>query len=231
MKKNLLLFSFMFLALWSVGTNQSWTLLPGANKATAEFKSINAKSDYTSTSVAFSLGAYNLREVSTPQGVSYVVEAPRAARIMKTGAPDLPLYAKSVIIPDADNMEVTVIRSNYVDIPNVQVAPSKGNLLRTVNPDDVAYTYGIEYQQNAFYPTQLAYLREPYILRDFRAQALVIQPVQYNPVTKTLRIYTDIEVEVKSTATPGLNIFQRTKALTKIDQEFNEIYKRQFVNY
>lgn len=231
MKKNLLLFSFMFLTLLSFGTNQSWTLLPGANKATAEFKSLNAKSDYTSTKVEFTLGAYNLREVNTPQGISYVVEAPRAARIMKTGAPDLPSYAKSVIIPDEDNMEVTVTRSKYVDIPNVQVAPSKGNLLRTVNPDDVAYTYGIEYQQNAFYPTQLAYLREPYILRDYRAQALVIQPVQYNPVTKTLRIYSEIEVEIKSTATPGLNIFQRTKALTKLDQEFNEIYKRQFVNY
>jgi PKD repeat protein len=221
----------MFLTLWSFGTNQSWTLLPGANEATAEFKSLNAKNDYTSTKVEFTLGAYNLREVNTPQGVSYVVEAPHAARIMKTGAPDLPLYAKSVIIPDADNMEVTVTRSKYVDIPSVQVAPSKGNLLRTLNPDEVAYTYGIEYQQNAFFPSQLAYLREPYILRDFRAQTLVIQPVQYNPVTKTLRVYTEIEVEVKSTATPGLNIFQRTKALTKIDQEFNEIYKRQFVNY
>lgn len=231
MKKNLLLLSFMFLTLWSFGTNQSWKLLPEANEATADFKSLNAKSDYTSTKVEFTLGAYNLREVTTPQGTSFVVEAPRAARIMKTGAPDLPLYAKSVIIPDADNMEVLVTRSKYVDIPNVQVAPSKGNLLRTVNPDDVAYTYGIEYQQNAFYPTQLAYLREPYILRDFRAQALVIQPVQYNPVTQTLRIYTDIEVEVRSTATLGLNIFQRTKALTKLDQEFNEIYKRQFVNY
>jgi len=230
MKKNLFNV-FLFIALGSFGTNHSWTLLPGATEATATFKSLNAKSDYTSTKVAFSLSAYSLKKVSTPHGVSYVVEAPRAARIMKTGAPDLPLYAKSVIIPDADNMEVVVTRSKYVDIPNVEVAPSKGNLLRTVNPDDVPYTYGIEYQQNAFYPTQLAYLREPYILRDFRAQALVIQPVQYNPVTKILRIYSEIEVEVKSTATPGLNVFNRTKALSKIDQEFNEIYKRQFLNY
>jgi len=206
-------------------------MLPGSTKAKATFNSLSAKNNYTYTKVLFSLGAYNLREVTTPKGTSYTVEAPRAARIMKKGAPDLPLYAKSVIIPDADNMEVVVTRSKYIDIPNVDVAPSKGNLLRNVNPDDVPYTYGIEYGQNAFYPTQLAYLREPYILRDFRAQALVIQPVQYNPVTKTLRIYSEIEVEVKSTATTGLNIFNRTKALSKIDQEFHEIYKRQFVNY
>ena len=229
--KKVLVFSIMFLTLLSFGTNQSWTLLPGTNKATAEFKSLNAKSDYTLTKIEFSLSAYNLRKVITPQGISYIVDAPDAARIMKTGAPDLPMYAKSVIIPDADNMEVKIIRSKYIDISNVEVAPSKGNLLRTTNPDDVAYTYGIEYQQNAFFPSQLAYLREPYILRDFRAQALVVQPIQYNPITKTLRIYSEIEVEIKSTGTPGLNIFQRTKSLTKIDREFNEIYKRRFINY
>lgn len=231
MKKSVLLSSFLFLSLWSFGVNQSWTLLPGASEPIVELKSLNSKSDYTFTKIKFSLGAYNLKEVTTLQGVSYVVEAPHAARILKTGAPDLPLYAKSVIIPDADNMEVTVTNSKFIDIPNVQVAPSKGNLLRTVNPDDVEYTYGIEYQQNEFYPTQLAYLREPYILRDFRAQTLIIQPVQYNPITKILRIYYQMEIEIKSTATPGLNIFQRTKELTKIDKEFHEIYKRHFINY
>ncbi len=226
------LFSFLLLIAFNgVVLCQSWTMLPGATKAEATFQSMNVKNDYTFTKVQFTLGAYNLREVSTPQGISYIVEAPHAARIMKTGAPDLPLYAKSVIIPDADNMEITITHSKYVDIPSVQVAPSKGNLLRTVNPEDVAYTYGIEYQQNAFYPTSLAYLREPYILRDFRAQTLVIQPVQYNPVTKTLRIYSEIEIEIKSTFTAGINIFQRTKALTRMNSEFNEIYKRQFINY
>ncbi len=111
------------------------------------------------------------------------------------------------------------------------VAPSKGNLLRTVNPSDVPFTYGIEYQQNAFYPANIAYLREPYILRDFRGQPLVIQPIQYNPVTKILRIYTDIVIEIRSNGKIGLNPFYRTKSLNSIDQEFYEIYKRHFLNY
>ncbi len=128
-------------------------------------------------------------------------------------------------------MEVEVLNSKYIEIYNIKIAPSKGNLLRNINPDSVSYTYGIEYQQNAFYPSQLAYLRDPYILRDYRGQPIVFQPVQYNPITRTLRIYYEIEVEVKSTGNIGINIFQRPKTNYKIDQDFHQIYKRHFVNY
>ncbi len=229
--KKLFLCLVSFIIMVGYGTSQSWILLPGSNEATSEIKLLDAKSNYTSTRVEFTLTAYSLKEVNTPQGIAYVVEAPKASRILKKGAPDLPLYAKSVIIPDTDEMEIVVLNSKYIEIPNVSVAPSKGNLLRTVNPADVPYSYGIEYQQDAYFPANIAYLREPYILRDFRAQALVIQPIQYNPATKTLRIYTNLVIEVRSTGKQGINLFYRTKNLTAIDREFNEIYKRQFVNY
>jgi hypothetical protein len=231
MKRTACFISLFFLTIVGFGRNQSWVLLNPANAPKTEIKLADAKSDFKSATIHVTLNAYKLKAVQTFNGTSYIVEAPDAARILKAGAPDLPLFAKSVIIPDMDNMKISVVSSKYMDIPNVDVAPSKGNLIRTVNPDDVPYSYGSEYKQNAFYPSQLAYLREPYILRDYRGQSLVIQPIQYNPVTKTLRIYTDLVLQIKSAGTTGVNVFQRTKALTSIDREFNEIYKRQFLNY
>ena len=232
MKIKLLLTAvFYFLLQNFVNGSNQWIKINSSRSELTEINLIESKNDLKSTVIQFSMNAYNLKEVQTPRGISYIVEAPKAARILKKGAPDLPLYAKSVIIPDIDEMEVFVLSSKFVDVTNIEVAPSKGNLLRTVNPDDVPYTYGIEYEQNAFYPSNLVFLREPYILRDFRAQALVIQPIQYNPATKTLRIYTDLVIEIRSNEKIGLNPYYRTKSLTSIDREFNEIYKRHFLNY
>ncbi len=224
----------LFVLLFAFCANASisnWIKINPDIQNNYELKLVDAKQDLKSTTIYFSLNAYTLEAVQTPRGESYIVKTPKSARILKAGAPDLPLYAKSIIIPDEDEMEVMVVSSKYVDIPNISIAPSKGNLLRTVNPNDVPFTYGIEYQQDAFFPTNLAYLREPYILRDYRGQALVIQPVQYNPATKTLRIYTDLIIEVRSTGKPGINVFKRQKSLSSIDREFHEIYKRQFINY
>jgi len=212
-------------------SSEGWIFLDKTNIPSSEIKLKECKHDLKNNIIEFSLNAYKLVEVQTPNGKAYIIRTPNDARILKKGAPDLPLYAKSLIIPDLDEMQVNILSSKYIEIPNINVAPSKGNLLRTINPESVPYTYGIEYQQNSFYPTTLAYLREPYILRDFRGQALVIQPVQYNPVTKILRIYTKIVLEVKSTGNIGQNIFNRTKTLNSIDKEFNEIYIRQFINY
>ncbi len=229
--KKILLLTFSVVLFCNISFSQDWIYLNNDNKAKAEFNLDESKSDGKDLTIYFTLNAYRLKEVTINNQLSYIVESPKGAGILKAGAPDLPLYAQSIIIPDTGSMEVIINKVNFVEIKNIDIAPSKGNLLRTVNPDSVPYVYGPEYQLDALYPAEIVYLREPYILRDFRGQTIVVQPFQYNPVTKTLRIYTNIEFEVKSMPSPGINVFNRNKSLNSIDREFNEIYKRQFLNY
>ena len=59
-----------------------------------------------------------------------------------------------------------------------------------------SYTFNKTYQTDAFYPNDIVQLNEPYIVRDFRGQVVEFHPVQYNPITKILRVYTNITVEV-----------------------------------
>jgi PKD repeat protein len=230
MKKILFLTIFITL-LCNFSFSQDWIYLDNSNKAKAEFNLNEDKSTKTNLNISFTINAYRLQAVNVNQQTSYIVDAPDAAKILKAGAPDLPLYAKSIIIPDTGAMEVVINKTNYIEIQNINIAPSKGNLLRTVNPDSVPYFYGPEYQLNNFFPTDIVYLRDPYILRDFRGQAIVIQPFQYNPSTKTLRIYTSIDITVRATQDTGINVLHRNKALKSIDSEFMEIYKRQFLNF
>jgi len=211
------------------GQQHSYVQIGNSTKPQTEIKLLSSST--SETVINFVLNAYELKPVLINNSTAYIVNAPDAARILKAGAPDLPCFATSVIIPDYDAMTVEIVKSHFIEINGIDVAPSKGNLLRTVNPSDVPYTFGTEYQQNAFYPSETVFLREPYILRDYRGVAVVIQPFAYNPITKVLRIYTDFILKVKSTGSVGVNTFVRIKTLKSIDQEYDNLYRSHFLNY
>ena len=93
---------------------------------------------------------------------------------------------KSIIIPDQARMKIEVVSSSFQEYHNVDILPSKGNLYRNIDPATVALKHGEVYQKDAFFPAEVAELRTPHIVRDFRGQTAVIYPFQYNPVQKLL---------------------------------------------
>jgi hypothetical protein len=128
-------------------------------------------------------------------------------------------------------MQVRVLEFNYVDIPDMAIAPSKGNFPRNVDPESVPYTYGEAYNTDAFYPAMQTELQAPYILRDYRGQAVTVYPFAYNPATNTLRVYTEIVVEIYSDGFGGENQFVRSNDLYKMEREFMAIYEHHFINF
>ena len=129
------------------------------------------------------VGGFYKGKVATPQGNQFIISGDEMAQMFEAGAPDLPLYAIPIIIGDKAEMKVSVIKSKYVDFENIEVAPSKGNFSRKINPDDVPYVYGDMYQKDEFFPSQPMSLEKPYIIRDFRGQNLMVYPYAYNPIT------------------------------------------------
>jgi hypothetical protein len=73
-------------------------------------------------------------------------------------------------------------------------------------------------------------MRDPHILRDHRGQTIVVYPFQYNPVTRTLRVYYDITVRVTKVSDNGINPLLRSQAPEKVDAQFMDIYSRHFLN-
>ena len=147
------------------------------------------------------------------------------------GEPDLPNICRSIIILNNKKMDIAVIDAQYEEYENILIAPSKGVLKRSVNHDDVPYIFNEMYQDNRWFPEQIAELQTPYILRDFRGQVVQINPFQYNPATETLRLYTDITVEVFPTDVDSVNVLARTEQLSSIDIDFTQIYERHFINF
>ena len=184
----------------------------------------------TST-VKFSINNFDKHSVQTPLGEAFVISTEQGARILEKGAPDLQLMATSLIIPENMNMGVTVIDSKYTDYENIEIAPSKGNFTRDIDPSTVEYTWNNSYQKDEFYPGKLTELREPYILRDFRGQTILVYPFQYNPIKKTLRVYSEITVKVSPANYIKPNaVIEKPLNAESIDAEFAQIYKNIFLN-
>ena len=153
------------------------------------------------------------------------------SNMLSKGKLDLPNICRSIIIPDTAKMDVTITSFHYELYKGISVAPSKGNLPRNVNPDDISYEFDDIYNEDTWFPEKLTELDQPYILRDFRGQVIRIHPFQYNPVKKQLRFYTDITIEIYSIGSDTVNCIMRDEAPTMIDYDFIQIYERHFLNF
>lgn len=227
MKK--VLISFLFVALSVVTYAQRWTSISSNAPANPVVKLVSSSEQQVV--VDFSLGGFYLTRVNTPNGEQHVVSVPKMATSLDAGAPNLPHYPVPVLIGDMAKMDVKITSSDYTDY-NVEVAPSKGNISRQIDPATVPYTYGEMYSQNAFYPAAQATLDAPYVLRDYRGQNIVVTPFAYNPVTKTLRVYHHLTITMFKVNDNGENPkLGRKSGSVKMDGEIRQNYKRRFINF
>ena len=227
MKK--LFFSLLFVAMSVMALAQQWNAISSNAPVSPEVTLVSSSEEQVV--VDFSLGGFNLSRVNTPSGTQQIVSVPKMAAMLEAGAPDLPQFPVPAIIGDMAEMTVSVIKSEFTDYPNVEIAPSKGNFSRQIDPESVPYTYGAMYTQNAFYPAAQAYLETPYIIRDYRGQNIMVRPFAYNPVTKTLRVYHDMTIAMKKVSNNGVNQKVGRKAAQKISPEMKEAYSHRFINY
>lgn len=122
------------------------------------------------------------------------------------GAPALPLFHTTLQLPETGNPEIEITFDDVTIYENILVAPSKGVLKRNVEPGSIAYSFGSAYNTNAFYPSSVANLKDPFIWRAMRGVVVEVSPYQYNPVTKQLIVYKNIHVKLKkNTEISGLN--------------------------
>ena len=217
------LFSFVVLQA------STWQNLDSNNQSS----SISSSQDnnLNQTVLEYQLDGFHLIPVDTPNGEMYVVKLEEGASLLEEGAPDLQKFAKSIVVPDDKQMSTIVIDSDYVEYENILLAPSKGNLSRSINPSDIEFNFGSQYETDAFYPGELVELEDPYVLRDLRGQSVVFYPIQYNPIKQILRVYSNIQVEVRAVGPGVVNVLNRTSLNPVYSKEFIDIYENHFLNF
>ncbi len=111
------------------------------------------------------------------------------------GYPNLPTESRMMAIPQGAKATLNVVRAERQVIKNVNIAPA---LRIQAESEEPAMDYKKDmkvYGKNAFYPENPFEVSKSYI-RGVDAITVSITPFQYNPVTKELAVYTDIELSV-----------------------------------
>ena len=134
-------------------------------------------SDINKTEIKFIMDGFHLIPSGDPKSLNYKVQSENGASILKKDYPDLHNFSKSIIIPDNSKMSVNVISYKYHDYENINVIPSKGNLTRDINPEDVPVTYGDIYKKNDFFPSNYLLIMMKYIKHILSTIIMIIDSI------------------------------------------------------
>ena len=113
------------------------------------------------------------------------------------GEPNLPSFSRFVAIPNGATAHVEMGYRSMTTIQNVDLLPASPLKFDT---DDSPNTYERNpniYNKNAFYPEHPVTISEPFSMRGVQTVAVTVVPYQYNPVTKELRVYDDLQFGVR----------------------------------
>ena len=115
------------------------------------------------------------------------------------GAPDLPGTGKYIVIPQGSKASLKVIATRTETIPDVEIAPAPRIPFDT-EYGPLHYEKDIKiYSKDEYYPKEPVIISEKTNIRGVDVVMLGVTPFQYNPVSKELIVYRDIQVEITYT--------------------------------
>ena len=160
------------------------------------------QNSYTELQFANTLTQFKYTTVKTEKGNFIQLDVPDYGSSNRIGDPKLPMLRKLIEIPIGATPSVKVTNYTVTDYklsdygitypvlsaqPSVSKAPTK--------PKPKFQYNEITYSSNQFNSDELVTVDVLGIMRGVRLARLNIAPVQYNPVTNTIRVYNDIEVD------------------------------------
>jgi gingipain R len=175
--------------------------------------SINAKDGFkvikteaNSVTVEYTFSGLNQQPVAINGKTYQKVYAMDCVPVLNSGFPQVLRSSVSLAIPNNAIPKLEIISTDFSELNNIAIAPSKGSLTRNINPEEVPYTFGAVYQKNGFYPTEVAAINSTYLLREQKGVSLSVFPIQANPVTNKVRVITKIIFKVTYTSAKGQKI-------------------------
>ena len=161
----------------------------------------------------------------TEAGITYQRLSIHGCRVAGVaGEPEIPIIIKHIAVPDCDQIDYSVqitasqTLSDYNVYPVPELLPGNKGFLEevfTINP--------LAYLQDALTPAENYAKGETGALRDQHFAVLTIQPIQFNPVTRTLQVATKMEITLTFT-----NPTTEVNVNTGI---FNSVATGFFINY
>lgn len=160
------------------------------------------RNDYEQVNISFTAADIQSAVEKTQQGTFTKIEMEDYGLSTEVGKPQLPVMSKLLEIPVCDSVIATVTNAQYVEMDAAELGIN--NILYPAQPSYPKSFVGEKqfvlnndvYARNAFYSAPLVRVEKTGIMRDVCLANIYVSPVAYNPVTKKIRIYRNVEVEV-----------------------------------
>ena len=160
------------------------------------------KSDFTSLKASFSFSSIDAEDVTTERGVFSYVSMPNTVIGGNEGEPQIPVVSELIAIPVGAKPTIQVTHysaTDYTlsDFGMQRIGPRQPSLRKDKKPEDVPFVYNESaYQTRGFRSEPQAVVQVVGTMRGVQLGKMAIEPVSYDPVNNTLRVFNDIEVEV-----------------------------------
>jgi len=118
----------------------------------------------------------------------------------KEGAPELPFIGANILIPDGVNIEIIILSSDKKTYQDIEISPAAAIPFDT--QEDIPAIKGEEYSINENFPKKQVNIKTTEI-RGMHIASVGISPFQYNPITKELIVYKNLEFELKISNSKG----------------------------
>jgi hypothetical protein len=183
------------LLIAGLGTSATADVLNFRNPAAnAGFQLINQ--GFSGVELRYSIKEMALNEIVVDGQPMQVIQIPGVILPNNAGAPNLPGIGRSIAIPEGATASFRIVSFEREVLQNIELAPAPVIPFENDNSPLIIKKDPEIYNRNAYYPESPVMLSEPREMRGVDYVILGITPFQYNPVTKELIIYHDIQVEV-----------------------------------
>ncbi|KPL07935.1 hypothetical protein AMJ86_02395 [bacterium SM23_57] len=146
------------------------------------------------------------------------------------GKPEVPKVVKLIAIPPTGDVELHVEAGNFSIFSGINVPPAQDDdLWDVVGAGDAVVFDDACYGEDAYYPAKLAEMSEPMIARDLRVVAVTVYPVQYNPVTQQLKVYSELTISVEHTGESGAN--EKRVSPRRLSRAMLPFYRGEILNF
>jgi hypothetical protein len=157
----------------------------------------------TGFSLQFSANDFRILKVSTPLGDFSEIRLQRAGSRLITGEPDLPVFRQLVDVPLSAEANLEITYSEFTEYAlsdlgiHHYIMPCQPSVSKCgeTGPPEFVMDKSV-YETDAYTGGELVRFTPKGLMRYLNLYLLEISPVQYNPVSKKIRVYHRIDVSV-----------------------------------
>jgi len=115
----------------------------------------------------------------------------------QVGAPALPAKNEVIAIPRGAEGEIIIIEANYKEYDGFMIHPALEPARDTEGAPEPKFEKDEKiYSTNEFFPKNVVEITNTGISRGTKLVYVEVRPVQFNPVTKKIRVYSNIKYKL-----------------------------------